>query len=139
MNQPRIPEKERNRIAALLKAIAYGFCKMRVIGEHSFKDAYCGNVDFSVCGWTISIFNDCDSIDYIDHIITPEGKTYSYDDLEDVDEERYTEDTYHQERKRVGISSYDQPLSSEELEMFEKVVYSAPTTEPGAGGTEEST
>lgn len=41
-------------------------------------DVYAGNVTYTTPrGWTIQVFNDCDSWDYIEEAITPEGLSMS--------------------------------------------------------------
>lgn len=40
---------------------------------------YCGNVEYQTSnGWTLVVFNDCDSWDYLDSAVSPDGRTWSY-------------------------------------------------------------
>ena len=49
--------------------------------DSSWDEVHAGDVTFWCDQWKITIFNDCDDIDYTDSFTTPEGRTYSYDQL----------------------------------------------------------
>lgn len=47
-------------------------------------DIYAGEVEYKASnGWTIVVFNDCASFDYIDRAETPDGRRIDFDDLAD--------------------------------------------------------
>lgn len=53
--------------------------------DESWDEIYAGDVTFWVDGWRITIFNDCDDIDYTDSFVTPEGRSYDYDQLHSLE------------------------------------------------------
>lgn len=61
------------RLFATLTAIDRMLLDVRVEGL-PWRETYAGDVTFKTDnGWTIVVFNDCDSWDYIDHAIDPAG------------------------------------------------------------------
>jgi hypothetical protein len=48
--------------------------------SRTWADAFAGDVEFLVDGWTIVIFNDCMDWDYVDSVITPDGRTGDFED-----------------------------------------------------------
>ena len=45
-------------------------------------DVYAGNVTYRASnGWTIVVFNDCDSFDYVDEIKTDDGRWLDFDNM----------------------------------------------------------
>lgn len=52
----------------------------------TWEETFCGNVPYTVDGWEIVIFNDCNSWDYIDSVVAPDGRIGDYLDwFEDKD------------------------------------------------------
>lgn len=45
----------------------------------TWDDAYAGNVEFLVGDWKIVVFNDCDSFDYVESAVAPDGREGGYD------------------------------------------------------------
>lgn len=41
----------------------------------TWDDVYAGNVEFVIGDWSITIFNDCDELDYVDSATAPDGRT----------------------------------------------------------------
>lgn len=52
--------------------------KIVAIGT-SWKDVYAGNVRFRIGGYTVTIFNDCNELDYIDSATAPDGREGDFD------------------------------------------------------------
>jgi len=49
------------------------------------QDIYAGNVPYVASnGWRITIFNDCNEWDYVEHVITPDGRSLSFDEIDDL-------------------------------------------------------
>lgn len=72
-------------IAALLRGIATGAITVHAEGE-TWDEVYAGNVTF-VCstGDRLVVFNDCDSLDYIDAAQLRDGRIADFDDWADTD------------------------------------------------------
>jgi hypothetical protein len=73
------PDIKDEEIANILRRVASGESKPQLINpSHSWGETYAGNVGFLVEGWKIVVFNDCDSWDYIDSVVSPDGRTWDY-------------------------------------------------------------
>lgn len=59
----------RERVVALFKDILAGDLEVRVKFGHEYWDeVFAGNVEFVAGKYEITVFNDCDSFDYIDSV-----------------------------------------------------------------------
>jgi hypothetical protein len=66
-----------------LKAIEEGTVSLQP-EECIPQDIYAGNVPYTASnGWRITIFNDCNEWDYVDHVIAPDGRSLNFDEIED--------------------------------------------------------
>ncbi|HEY2171599.1 MAG TPA: hypothetical protein VGJ30_18380 [Candidatus Angelobacter sp.] len=75
---PSITEKE---LLQFLKAIEEGAIFLRP--ESDPQDIYAGNVTYTACnGWRITIFNDCNTWDYVDKVITADGRSVDFDSID---------------------------------------------------------
>jgi hypothetical protein len=52
--------------------------KIAAIGN-SWKDVYAGDVRFRIGEYTVTIFNDCNELDYVDSAIAPDGREGDFD------------------------------------------------------------
>lgn len=65
---------------ALLEAIGRG--EITILPLDNWHDIYAGNVRYRTSnGWEITVFNDCDSWDYLDSLTAPDGRHVEYQDL----------------------------------------------------------
>lgn len=79
-----MPEKlPSDDVYALLMAIEAGRTSLALDGKCP-EDAFAGDVSYTTHGehdgWTLVIFNDCDSFDYVDHVIAADGRQWDFDD-----------------------------------------------------------
>jgi hypothetical protein len=75
---PGITEKE---LLQFLKAIEEGAISLHPESEP--QDIYAGNVTYTASnGWRITIFNDCNTWDYVDKVITADGRSVDFDSIE---------------------------------------------------------
>src|SRR5262252_4731045 len=99
-----IPEEE---LLEFLKAIEAGTILLQP--EESIpQDIYAGNVPYTASnGWRITIFNDCNEWDYLDHVIAPDGRSLSFDEIDNSMSvaREYTPDT-EVAWSRYGIPGY---------------------------------
>lgn len=72
-----------DEIVKMLERMDSGKLGMRVEGE-SWDEVYAGNVTFvNDDGYTVVVFNDRDSFDYVDHILDPHGvKIWEFPDYD---------------------------------------------------------
>ncbi|MBB2981804.1 DUF7693 family protein [Paraburkholderia tropica] len=73
------PAISAEEVAEILRGAAHGRLQLTVIGER-WSDVHCGDVEVSVAGWTIVIFNDCMDVDYVDSAVSPDGRSVEYSD-----------------------------------------------------------
>ena len=74
-----IPEEE---LLEFLKAIEQGMISLQPEGCIP-QDIYAGNVAYNASnGWRITIFNDCNEWDYVDRVIAADGRSLSFDEIE---------------------------------------------------------
>ncbi|WP_428552052.1 DUF7693 family protein [Pseudomonas edaphica] len=52
---------------------------MTKVIQASWDEIYAGHFVVSVEGWRISIYNDCDTLDYCEECESPEGRRWSFD------------------------------------------------------------
>jgi hypothetical protein len=75
---PSITEQE---LLQFLKAIEEGAIFLRPESEP--QDIYAGNVIYAASnGWQITIFNDCNTWDYVDKVITADGRSLDFDAID---------------------------------------------------------
>ena len=51
---------------------------MTRVGKTSWDEIYAGHFVVSVKGWRISIYNDCDTLDYCEECISSDGRRWSF-------------------------------------------------------------
>lgn len=68
-------------VAEVIRKALRGEIAVRpVVKEVTWTKAWCGNVQFLFGDWLITIFNDCNHMDYIDFVIAPDGREAEYAD-----------------------------------------------------------
>lgn len=81
MTQP--PSKEKvsgEEVAELLRQAIRGEVAVKLAhAEWTWEGTYAGDVGFVVGDWRVTIFNDCDELDYIDSVTAPDGRTGDFD------------------------------------------------------------
>jgi hypothetical protein len=56
---------------------------VELVADEDPQRVYAGNVVYRGSnGWVLTIFNDCNEYDYVDEVLTPDGRTIDYDELE---------------------------------------------------------
>ncbi|MBD1551562.1 DUF7693 family protein [Pseudomonas typographi] len=66
----------------VLRDIALGVRIMRRLGNHSWGEIYCGLMTVDADGWVITLYNDCDTLDYCDSCYSPDGRAYLFDSFQ---------------------------------------------------------
>lgn len=67
-------------LMCILKTVADGTVKPVPMSE-TWNECYAGDCMFQVGNWQITIFIDVFDWDYIDNVVTPDGRKYDYDSL----------------------------------------------------------
>lgn len=74
---------------AFLWSIDRGEVTLRPVGE-TWDEVFAGNVEFEASnGWLLTVFNDCDSWDYIDEIRSNDGRSLKYEEMVGTDVDRW--------------------------------------------------
>lgn len=68
----------------LLRRIARKEAQASCVGD-SWHGIGAGNVEFQCDDWKFMLFNDCDSLDYTDWVIAPDGTIADFDQLYDIE------------------------------------------------------
>ena len=70
-----------HEVADLLRQVGRGEVAVKLVDScWTWKQVYAGNVEFAIAGYRIVIFNDCDELDYVDSVITPDDRTGDFED-----------------------------------------------------------
>jgi len=71
----------KEEVAQVLRKVLSGEVRLKLSDpKKTWDGSFAGNVGFCVDGWTIVIFNDCDEIDYIDNVVSPDGRSSEFGD-----------------------------------------------------------
>lgn len=91
-----------SEITDLLRKIGKGEIIPKLMNEgHTWEATYAGNVSYVVDGWEIVIFNDCDSWDYIDSVLSPDGRKGDYSDWFGEDGQSETDEVLYREDNKI--------------------------------------
>ncbi|NWA24957.1 hypothetical protein HX870_29705 [Pseudomonas gingeri] len=66
----------------VLRDIALGVRTMHRLGTQSWAEIYCGQMTVETDGWVITLYNDCDTLDYCDSCYSPDGRVYIFDSMQ---------------------------------------------------------
>ena len=77
--EPSIHKLAPVEVAKILRRVGDGEIIPKLVGD-SWDTVYCGDVEYLVDGWKITIFNDCNSWDYIDSAESPDGRRGEFED-----------------------------------------------------------
>lgn len=72
-----IPASE---VAEVFRQALRGEIPVKLIGDQSWKDVFCGDVEYSFSDWRVTFFNDVMDLDYVDSVVAPGGRTAEYED-----------------------------------------------------------
>ncbi|KAA8556367.1 Adenosylcobalamin/alpha-ribazole phosphatase [Pseudomonas marginalis] len=66
-------------ICQVLREAIFGRSVMSKVGQQSWAHIYSGHFQVDVDGWRISIYSDCDQLDYCEQCVSPDGRRWSFD------------------------------------------------------------
>ncbi|MHB2240342.1 DUF7693 family protein [Pseudomonas helleri] len=66
-------------VCQVLREAIFGRSVMSKVGHESWDEIYAGHFQINVDGWEISIYNDCDQLDYCKQCISPDARRWSFD------------------------------------------------------------
>lgn len=66
-------------VCQILREVTFERRTMTKASQASWDEIYAGHFVVSVEGWRISIYNDCDTLDYCEECISSDGRRWSFD------------------------------------------------------------
>lgn len=66
-------------VCQVLREVVFERRKMTKVGSQSWAQLYACHFEIDVDGWRITIYNDCDELDYCERCVSPEGKRWDFD------------------------------------------------------------
>jgi hypothetical protein len=72
-------ELSAREVSQVLREAIFGRSVMSKVGHESWDEIYAGQFQINVDGWEISIYNDCDKLDYCEQGVSPQGRRWSFD------------------------------------------------------------
>jgi hypothetical protein len=81
MNQAKTSLVKETKIAKLLRQIIVGEVLLKLTNPaRTWIGAYGGDVEFFAGDWRIVFFNDCNELDYVDNVTSPDGMIAEFSD-----------------------------------------------------------
>ena len=72
-------ELSAREVCQVLREVTFERRMMTKVSQASWDEIYAGYFVVSVEGWWISIYNDCDTLDYCEECVTPDGRRWSFE------------------------------------------------------------
>ena len=72
-------ELSAREVCQVLREAIFGRSVMSKVGHGSWDEIYAGHFQINVDEWQITIYNDCDQLDYCEQCISPDGRRWSFD------------------------------------------------------------
>ena len=66
-------------VCRVLRDVIFERHTMKKVGHQSWDEIYAGHLLVNVDGWRLSIYNDCDDLDYCEECVSPVGRRWSFD------------------------------------------------------------
>ncbi|MGJ7547589.1 DUF7693 family protein [Pseudomonas alloputida] len=65
-------------VCQVLREVVLGRRTMTKVGNQSWAQLYACHFEVDVEGWRITIYNDCDELDYCERCVSPEGNCWDF-------------------------------------------------------------
>jgi hypothetical protein len=79
--QGKVQGIEMEPLVAFFRAIEAG--QIQLVAESEPQDVYAGNVHYRASnGWRLVVFNDANEYDYVDHVLTDDGRIADFNELD---------------------------------------------------------
>ena len=72
-------ELSAREVSQVLREVIFGRSVMSKVGQQAWAHVYSGHFQIDVDGWRMSIYNDCDQLDYCEQCVSPDGRRWSFD------------------------------------------------------------
>ncbi|QZI73776.1 hypothetical protein K5F93_23695 [Pseudomonas protegens] len=78
-SQNTAAELSAREVSQVLREAIFGRSVMTKVGHESWDEIHIGHFHVSVDDWEMSIYNNCDQLDYCEQCISPGGRRWSFD------------------------------------------------------------
>ncbi|WP_443696944.1 DUF7693 family protein [Pseudomonas sp.] len=78
----RLPEYTKlsaREVCQVLREVVFGRLTITNAGQQSWDDIYAGHFVVNVEGWRLTIYNDCDELDYCEECESPDGRRWAFE------------------------------------------------------------
>lgn len=66
-------------VCQVLRGVTFGRRTMAKVGTQSWDEVYACHFIVDVEGWRITLYNDCDELDYCEECVSPDGRRWCFD------------------------------------------------------------
>jgi hypothetical protein len=66
-------------VCQVLREVVFGRRTMAKVGNQSWGEVYACHFDVDIEGWRVTLYNDCDALDYCEHCVSPDGNHWAFD------------------------------------------------------------
>ncbi|WJN48601.1 DUF7693 family protein [Pseudomonas asiatica] len=73
------PHLTAREVSQVLREVTFGRRTMHKVGEQSWDEVYACHFIVDVEGWRLHLYNDCDTLDYCEEAVSPEGRRWAFD------------------------------------------------------------
>jgi hypothetical protein len=88
-------------VCQVLREVVLGRRTMTKVGTQSWEQVYACHFEVDVEGWRITIYNDCNELDYCERCVSPEGKCWGFDSGDRTDPIALLSTWEHQSLERM--------------------------------------
>ena len=88
-------------VSQVLREVVFGRRTMTKIGSQSWEQVYACHFEVDVEGWRITIYNDCDELDYRERCVSPDGQRWDFDPGDRTDPVALLSTWEHQSLERM--------------------------------------
>ncbi|MBD8473217.1 hypothetical protein IFT98_05005 [Pseudomonas sp. CFBP 8770] len=66
-------------VSQVLREVTFGRRLMAKVGKQTWDEVYACHYVVDVEGWRITLYNDCDELDYCEECVSLDGRRWSFD------------------------------------------------------------
>lgn len=74
-----LPALSAREVCQVLHEVVFSRCAMTNVHTQTWDEVYAGHFIVDIEGWRISVYNDCDELDYCETCTSPDGRIWSFD------------------------------------------------------------
>ncbi|WP_426111988.1 DUF7693 family protein [Pseudomonas sp. DSP3-2-2] len=74
-----VPALTAREVCQVLCEVTFGRRVMSKLGAKAWDEVYACHFIVDVDGWRITLYNDCDTLDYCEECMSPDGRRWAFD------------------------------------------------------------